>query len=129
MLLVTVEKFETNHVLVNVNKLKPYKYMESEVQRQEQQMLIYWENSVSGVQMKIFDMEEEDEVYELQKPYMQSTKDEEQMEDPTINTILIFDLHMINKSMSNNYKNERFGMQKSKDDLSRVSTESTKVFI
>jgi len=51
------------------------------------------------------------------------------MEDPTINTILIFDLHMINKSMSNNYKNERFGMQKSKDDLSRVSTESTKVFI
>jgi hypothetical protein len=40
-------------------------------------MLIYWENSVSGVQMKIFDMEEEDEDYELQKPYMQSTKDEE----------------------------------------------------
>jgi hypothetical protein len=28
VLLVTIEKFETNHVLVNVNKLKPYKYME-----------------------------------------------------------------------------------------------------
>jgi hypothetical protein len=31
MLLVTIEKFETNHVLVNVNKLKPYKYMEPEI--------------------------------------------------------------------------------------------------
>ncbi len=31
MLLVTIEKFETNLVLVNVNKFKPYKYMESEV--------------------------------------------------------------------------------------------------
>jgi hypothetical protein len=39
VLLVTIEKFEVNHVLVNVNKLKPYKYMEFEVQKQEQQML------------------------------------------------------------------------------------------
>jgi hypothetical protein len=31
MLLVTIEKFETNPTLVNVNKLKPYKYMEFEV--------------------------------------------------------------------------------------------------
>jgi hypothetical protein len=31
MLLVTIEKFETNLVLVNVNKLKPYKYMESKI--------------------------------------------------------------------------------------------------
>jgi hypothetical protein len=30
---VTVEKFEINPMLVNVNKLKPYKYMESEVQK------------------------------------------------------------------------------------------------
>jgi hypothetical protein len=36
VLLVTIEKFETNHVLVNVNKLKAYKYMESKVQKQEQ---------------------------------------------------------------------------------------------
>jgi len=35
MLLVTIEKFKTNLVLVNVNKLKPYKYMESEVQKKE----------------------------------------------------------------------------------------------
>jgi hypothetical protein len=31
MLMVTIEKFETNLVLVNVNKLKPYKYMKFEV--------------------------------------------------------------------------------------------------
>ncbi len=31
MFLVTIEKFETNLVLVNVNKFKPYKYMEFEV--------------------------------------------------------------------------------------------------
>jgi hypothetical protein len=31
VLLVTIEKFETNHVLINVNKLKPHKYMESKV--------------------------------------------------------------------------------------------------
>jgi hypothetical protein len=43
VLLVTIEKFEINPVLVNVNKLKPYKYMEFEVQKQEQQMSIYWE--------------------------------------------------------------------------------------
>jgi hypothetical protein len=43
MLLVTIEKFETNLVLVIANKLKPYKYMESEVHKQEQQMLVYWE--------------------------------------------------------------------------------------
>jgi hypothetical protein len=28
-----IEKFETNRVLVNVNKLKPYKYMKFEVQK------------------------------------------------------------------------------------------------
>jgi hypothetical protein len=31
MLLVTIEKFETNPVLVDVNKFKPYKYMDFEV--------------------------------------------------------------------------------------------------
>jgi hypothetical protein len=29
----TIEKFQTNLMLVNVNKLKHYKYMESEVQK------------------------------------------------------------------------------------------------
>jgi hypothetical protein len=36
VLLVTIEKFETNLVLVNVNKLKPYKYMELKVQKNGQ---------------------------------------------------------------------------------------------
>ncbi len=31
VLLVTIEKFEINPMLVNVNKLKPYKYMEFEI--------------------------------------------------------------------------------------------------
>jgi hypothetical protein len=33
LLLVRIEKFETNPVLVNANKLKPYKYMEFEVHK------------------------------------------------------------------------------------------------
>jgi hypothetical protein len=36
MLLVTIEKFEINIMPINVNKLQPYKYMEFEVQKQEQ---------------------------------------------------------------------------------------------
>ncbi len=55
-------------MLINVNKLKPYKYMESKVQKQKQQMLIHWEQSAGGVQAKNFDMEEEDEDCEIQKP-------------------------------------------------------------
>jgi len=35
VLLVTIEKFEINPVLVNVNKLKPYKYKESKVQKKK----------------------------------------------------------------------------------------------
>jgi hypothetical protein len=49
MLLVTIEKVETNTVLVIVNKLKPYKYMELKVQKKEQHMLVYWEQNVGGV--------------------------------------------------------------------------------
>jgi len=35
---------------------------------------------------------------------------------------------MTNKSVSNKYKIEGFGLQKSKDDLLGVSNESTKIF-
>jgi len=35
------------------------------------------------------------------------------MEDPTINTILIFDLQMTNKYVINNYRSEGFGMHRS----------------
>ncbi len=39
-------------------------------------MLIYWEQNVGGVQVENFNTEEENEDYEIQKPYMQSMKDE-----------------------------------------------------
>jgi hypothetical protein len=35
VLFVTIEKFETNLLLVNMNKLKPYKYMEFEVPKKK----------------------------------------------------------------------------------------------
>jgi hypothetical protein len=35
---------------------------------------------------------------------------------------------MTNESMNNNNRNEGFGKQRSKDELSRLSTESTEVF-
>jgi len=38
VLLVTIEKFESNPVLVNVNNFKPYKYMEFKVQKKEKQI-------------------------------------------------------------------------------------------
>ncbi len=41
---------------------------------------------------------------------MQNTKDEEEMEDHAVNTILIFDLQMIDKFMSNYYRSEGFVM-------------------
>jgi hypothetical protein len=128
MLLVIIEKFENNLVLVNVNKFKPYKYMEFKVQKQEQQMPKYLEQSASGVHAKKFDMEKEDENYEIQKPHMWSIKDEEQMEDLVVNIILIFDLQMTNKFVSNNCRSEGFGMQRFEDDLLTVSTESTMIF-
>jgi len=50
------------------------------------------------------------------------------MEDLTVNTILIFNLQMINKFVGNNYKSEGFGMQRSKDDMSKVSITLVEVF-
>jgi hypothetical protein len=49
VLLVTIEKFETNLVLVNVDKFKPYKHMESEAHKQEQQMPVYWKENTCGL--------------------------------------------------------------------------------
>ncbi len=50
------------------------------------------------------------------------------MENLAIDTMLIFDLHMIHKSMNNNYRSDRFEMQRSEDDLSKVLVELTEVF-
>jgi hypothetical protein len=50
------------------------------------------------------------------------------MEDLIVNTILIFNLQMTNKFVSNNYKSEGFGMQRSKDDMLKVSIALIEVF-
>ncbi len=89
-------------------------------------MSVYWEQSACELKAKNYNTKEENENCEIQKPHMQNIKDEKQMEDLVTNTILIFNLHMTNKFMNNNYKNEGFGMQKSEDDLSRVLTEINK---
>ncbi len=68
MLLATIKKFETNPVLVNVNKLKPYKYMECENTKLKKQVLVYWEQSASGPHEVNFDIEEDDEGCEIHKP-------------------------------------------------------------
>jgi hypothetical protein len=39
--------------------------MESKVQKQEQQKLVYWEQSGGGVQVKKFNIEEENENCEI----------------------------------------------------------------
>ncbi len=92
MLLVTIEKFENNPMLVNVNKFKPYKYMESEVLKKERQMLGYLEQSAGGVQEVNSDIEEDDEGCEIQKPQMKNVKDKEQIIDLMVNAIFIFNL-------------------------------------
>ncbi len=88
--------------------------MESKVHKQKQQMPVYWEQSVGGVQEENSNMEEEDEDCEIQKPQMWRIEDEEQMKDPMVNIVLIFDLQMTNKSVSDNYKSEGLLMQRSK---------------
>jgi hypothetical protein len=45
-----------------------------------------------------------------------------------VNTIWIFNLQMTNKCVSNNYKSEGFGMQRSKDDILGILTKSTTIF-
>ncbi len=61
VLLVNIEKLQTNPMLVNVNKLKLYKFMEFEVQKKNKQMLVYWDQNVVGVQEATSDIEEDDE--------------------------------------------------------------------
>jgi hypothetical protein len=70
-------------------------------------MPIYWEKSIGGVQDVNFDIEEEDEGCQVPKPQMKNDEDKEQIIDPTVNTIFIFDLQK-----NNNYSKTRFRMQK-----------------
>ncbi len=124
MLLVTIEKFETNPMLVNMNKLKPYKYMEYEVQKNEQQMPIYWEKSVGGVKQVNSHIEEDNEGCQIWKPQMKNDENKEQITNPIVNTVFSFSLQMHNKCNSG-----RFGMQKSTNDMSSVLVELAVIFI
>lgn len=44
ILLIIMNKFDSNHVLVNANKLKPYKYMDKEVHNQNISKFFYLES-------------------------------------------------------------------------------------
>jgi hypothetical protein len=50
------------------------------------------------------------------------------MKDIVVNIVLIFDLQMTNKSMSNNYKSEKFVIQRFENDLLGVLVELAKVY-
>ncbi len=83
--------------------------MEFEVQKEEQDMLIYQEQSASGVHAENSNMED-DEDYETYKSQMKNAEDEKQIQDLVMNTVLIFNLQISNKSSSNNCRNEGFGI-------------------
>jgi hypothetical protein len=68
-------------------------------------MLVYWEQSASGVQEVNFDTKEDNEGCEIQKPHMKNVEDKKQIIDPTVNKNFIFDLQM-----NNNYRSVGFGM-------------------
>ncbi len=57
MLLITLNKFDPNHVLVNVNKLKPYQFLDDETQTTNRLILMYWEGQ------KDIEMDNKDENY------------------------------------------------------------------
>jgi hypothetical protein len=86
-------------------------------------MLVYWEQNVGGVQEVNFDIEDDDEGCEIQKPQMKNDEDKEQIKDLVVNIVFIFDL-----KMNNNCNNARFVMQRSKDDVLGVLAKSTTIF-
>ncbi len=83
-------------------------------------MPIYWEQSVGGVQEVNFDIREDDEGYQIQKAQMKNDEFKEQIIDPTMDIVFIFNLQM-----NNNCTNAKFGMHKSIDDMSGISIQST----
>jgi hypothetical protein len=74
-----------------------------------------------------FDTKEGDEDYEIQKPQMKNVEDEKQSKNHVVNIMFIFDLQMNNKSMNNNDRNGRFGIQRS--DMSEVLAKLAIIFV
>jgi hypothetical protein len=62
MLLVTIEKFETNLVLINVNQLKPYNTWNLKFRNKNNRC----QCSTIGLQAKDFNMEVEDEDWHIE---------------------------------------------------------------
>ncbi len=79
--------------------------MESKVQKQEQQMPIYGEQSGGGFQEEDFNTEVEDENC---VPQM-SGNEEERMEDLEVKTILTSKLHMMDNSLKDNLQKQGIG--------------------
>ncbi len=75
-------------------------------------MSMYWEQNVGGFQEEDFDIEVEDEDYVTQKPQMQGTEKEEQMENPEVKAILTLKLQRRNESLNDKYKNKESRIQK-----------------
>jgi hypothetical protein len=60
---------------------------------------------------------------------MQHNEDEKWMKDPEVNTILILELQITSKSMSNNYKSEGSGIHKFEVDLLGILAKLIEVFV
>ncbi len=50
-------------------------------------MLVYWEQSVGGIQEVNFDIKEDNEGCQIQKPQMKNDEDKEQIIDPMVNKV------------------------------------------
>ncbi len=55
MLLVTLDKFDANPILVNVNNLKPYQFLDEETQTIDRLKPMYWEGQ------RIIEMDDKEE--------------------------------------------------------------------
>ncbi len=97
--------------------------MEFEVQKKEQQMPYIGKKITSEVQEENFDIKEDNEGCQLQKPQMKNNEDKEQIIDLMVNTICIFDFQK-----KKNCNNAGFGMHKSIDYMLGVLIESTTIF-
>ncbi len=86
-------------------------------------MPVYWEQNANGIKEANSNIEKDNEGCEIQKPQMENDEDKEQITDPMVNIVFIFNLQM-----NNNCNNVGFGMQRSKDDMLGVSIESVIVF-
>ncbi len=63
VLLVTLDNFDPNFMLVNVNKLKTYQFLDEETQTIDRSKLLYWEGQ-KYIEMDYKDDEHQDESHQ-----------------------------------------------------------------